>query len=137
MLIWFLCVCIFFFSSRRRHTSCALVTGVQTCALPLFRSSHQLGRAQRLEESGHGRYIEFVKSSFPRGLRLDGLKVVIDCANGAAYHVAPRVLYELGAEVVPIGVYPDGFNINQRCGATDPARMQEAVVTHGADFGTI
>src|SRR3546814_2290050 len=83
----------------------------------------------------HGRYIEFVKSSFPRGLRLDGLKVVIDCANGAAYHVAPRVLYELGAEVVPIGVYPDGFNINQRCGATDPARMQEAVVTHGADFG--
>src|SRR3546814_792649 len=97
--------------------------------------SHQLGRAQRLEESGHGRYIEFVKSSFPRGLRLDGLKVVIDCANGAAYHVAPRVLYELGAEVVPIGVYPDGFNINQRCGATDPARMQEAVVTHGADFG--
>ncbi len=97
--------------------------------------AHQLGRAQRLDESGHGRYIEFVKSSFPRGLRLDGLKVVIDCANGAAYRVAPKVLYELGAEVVPVGVYPDGFNINQRCGATDPARMQEAVVTHGADFG--
>ncbi len=97
--------------------------------------AHQLGRAQRLDESGHGRYIEFVKGSFPRGLRLDGLKVVIDCANGAAYRVAPKVLYELGAEVVPVGVYPDGFNINQRCGATDPARMQEAVVTHGADFG--
>ena len=96
---------------------------------------HQLGRAQRLDESGHGRYIEFVKGSFPRGLRLDGLKVVIDCANGAAYKVAPKVLYELGAEVVPIGVYPDGFNINQRCGATDPVRMQEAVVTHGAHFG--
>jgi len=96
---------------------------------------HQLGRAQRLDESGHGRYIEFVKSSFPRGLRLDGLKVVIDCANGAAYKVAPKVLYELGAEVVPIGVYPDGFNINKRCGATDPLRMQEAVVTHRADFG--
>jgi len=76
-----------------------------------------------------------VKGSFPRGLRLDGMKVVIDCANGAAYRVAPKVLYELGAEVVPVGVYPDGFNINQRCGATDPARMQEAVVTHGADFG--
>ena len=97
--------------------------------------AHQLGRAQRLDESGHGRYIEFVKSSFPRGLRLDGLKVVVDCANGAAYRVAPKVLYELGAEVVPVGVYPDGFNINQRCGATAPARMQEAVVTHGADIG--
>jgi phosphoglucosamine mutase len=97
--------------------------------------SHQLGNARRLDENGHGRYIEFVKSSFPRGLRLDGLKVVVDCANGAAYRVAPRVLYELGAEVVPIGVYPDGFNINQRCGATDPARMQEAVVTHDAHFG--
>jgi phosphoglucosamine mutase len=97
--------------------------------------AHQLGRAQRLDESGHGRYIEFVKGSFPRGLRLDGMKVVIDCANGAAYRVAPKVLYELGAEVVPVGVYPDGFNINQRCGATDPARMREAVVTHGADFG--
>jgi phosphoglucosamine mutase len=96
--------------------------------------AHQLGRAQRLDDA-LGRYIEFVKSSFPRGLRLDGLKVVIDCANGAAYRVAPKVLYELGAEVVPIGVYPDGFNINQRCGATDPARMQEAVLTQGADFG--
>ena len=96
--------------------------------------AHQLGRAQRMDDA-LGRYIEFVKSSFPRGLRLDGLKVVVDCANGAAYRVAPKVLYELGAEVVPVGVYPDGFNINQRCGATEPARMQEAVVTHGADFG--
>ena len=96
--------------------------------------AHQLGHAQRLDDA-LGRYIEFVKSSFPRGLRLDGLKVVVDCANGAAYRVAPKVLFELGAEVVPIGVYPDGFNINQRCGATDPGRMQEAVVTHRADFG--
>ncbi len=95
---------------------------------------HQLGHAQRLDDA-LGRYIEFVKSSFPRGLRLDGLKVVVDCANGAAYRVAPKVLYELGAEVVSIGVYPDGFNINQRCGATDPERMQEAVITHSADFG--
>ncbi len=96
--------------------------------------SHQLGKTLRLDDA-LGRYIEFVKSSFPRGLRLDGMKVVVDCANGAAYRVAPKVLYELGAEVVPIGVYPDGFNINQRCGATEPARMQEAVVTQGADFG--
>ncbi|NIA70484.1 phosphoglucosamine mutase [Pelagibius litoralis] len=96
--------------------------------------AHQLGRAERLD-GALGRYIEFVKSSFPRGLRLDGMKVVVDCANGAAYRVAPKVLYELGAEVVPVGVYPDGFNINQRCGATEPLRMQEAVVTHGADFG--
>jgi len=96
--------------------------------------AHQLGRAQRMDDA-LGRYIEFVKSSFPRGLRLDGLKIVVDCANGAAYRVAPKVLYELGAEVVPVGVYPDGFNINKRCGATEPARMQEAVVTHGADFG--
>jgi phosphoglucosamine mutase len=96
--------------------------------------SHQLGQARRLDDA-LGRYIEFVKSSFPRGLRLDGLKVVVDCANGAAYRVAPKVLYELGAEVVSIGVYPDGFNINQRCGATDPARMQEAVATHKADLG--
>ncbi len=95
---------------------------------------HQLGHAQRLDDA-LGRYIEFVKSSFPRGLRLDGLKVVVDCANGAAYRVAPKVLYELGAEVVSIGVYPDGFNINQRCGATDPERMQEAVITQSADFG--
>jgi len=96
--------------------------------------SHQLGHAQRLDDA-IGRYIEFVKSSFPRGLRLDGLKVVVDCAHGAAYRVAPKVLYELGAEVVAIGVNPDGFNINQRCGATEPGRMQEAVLTHGADFG--
>ena len=96
--------------------------------------SHQLGHAQRLDDA-LGRYIEFVKSSFPRGLRLDGLKVVVDCAHGAAYRVAPKVLYELGAEVVAIGVNPDGFNINQRCGATEPGRMQEAVLTHGADFG--
>ena len=71
------------------------------------RPAHGLGRAQRLDDAG-GRYIEFVKNSFPRGLRLDGLKVVVDCANGAAYRVAPTVLWELGAEVVPLGVTPDG-----------------------------
>ncbi len=92
------------------------------------------GRANRLDDA-LGRYIEFVKSSFPRRLRLDGLKIVVDCANGAAYKVAPTVFYELGAEVVPVAVSPDGFNINKDCGATAPAAMQEAVVQHGADLG--
>jgi phosphoglucosamine mutase len=94
----------------------------------------ELGRASRLDDE-RGRYIENVKSSFPRNLRLDGLKIVVDCANGAAYKVAPRVLYELGAEVVPLAVTPDGTNINRDCGATAPAAMQEAVVRHGADLG--
>ena len=93
-----------------------------------------LGRAKRLEDAG-GRYIEFVKGSFPRGLRLDGLKVVIDCANGAAYRVAPTVLWELGAEVIPLGVTPDGLNINRDCGTMAPAAMQRAVVAQGAHLG--
>jgi phosphoglucosamine mutase len=93
-----------------------------------------LGRASRLEDAT-GRYIEFVKNTFPRHLRLDGLKIVVDCAHGAAYKVAPKVLYELGAEVVPIGVNPDGTNINRGCGATAPEALQEQVVTHGADLG--
>ena len=94
----------------------------------------KLGRAKRLEDAG-GRYTEYVKQTFPKGLRLDGLKVVVDCAHGAAYRVAPQVLFELGAEVVPIGVAPDGFNINQGCGSTDTAYMCEQVVAHGADLG--
>ncbi len=93
-----------------------------------------LGRAQRMDD-GFGRYTEFVKSAFPRNLRLDGLKIVVDCANGAAYRVAPTVLYELGAEVVPLAVNPDGFNINKECGATAPKRMQEAVLQQGAHVG--
>ena len=97
-------------------------------------SADSLGRAQRMDD-GLGRYIEFVKSAFPRHLRLDGLKIVVDCANGAAYRVAPTVLYELGAEVVPLAVSPDGFNINLECGATAPKRMQEAVLQHGAHVG--
>jgi phosphoglucosamine mutase len=96
----------------------------------------ELGRATRLDDGfGLGRYIEFVKNTFPRDLRLDGLKIVVDCANGAAYRVAPTALFELGAEVVPIGVSPDGFNINQGCGATAPQAMQDAVVEQGADLG--
>lgn len=75
----------------------------------------RLGHARRLDDAV-GRYIEFVKNTFPKRLRLDGLKIVVDCANGAAYRVAPKVLYELGAEVIPVGVDPDGFNINLGCG---------------------
>ena len=96
--------------------------------------SHHLGRAWRLEDAP-GRYIEFVKHTFPRGLSLEGLKVVVDCAHGAAYKVAPQVLYELGADVVPMAVDPDGTNINRDCGATSPAAMCEQVSAHGADLG--
>ena len=94
----------------------------------------RLGRARRLDDAP-GRYIEFAKQTFPRRLRLDGLKIVVDCANGAAYKVAPTVLWELGAEVVPVAVAPDGFNINAKCGATAPTAMCEQVVAHGADLG--
>lgn len=92
------------------------------------------GRAMRLDDA-KGRYIEFVKNSFPRGLRLDGLKIVLDCAHGAAYKVAPAVLWELGAEVIPLGIHPDGTNINHHCGAVAPETMMESVVMHGADLG--
>ncbi len=94
----------------------------------------RLGRAKRLDDA-QGRYTEHVKRTFPKGLTLDGLKVVIDCANGAAYKVAPEVLWELGAEVIPVGVDPDGYNINRDCGSTYPETVAEAVVAHGADIG--
>ena len=93
-----------------------------------------LGRAKRLEDAG-GRYIEFVKNSFPKGMRLDGIRIVVDCAHGAAYNVAPTVLYELGAEVIPMGVSPNGFNINAECGAVATKAMQQAVVEHKAHLG--
>ncbi len=93
-----------------------------------------LGRARRLEDAG-GRYIEFVKNSLPRGLRLDGMRIVVDCAHGAAYKVAPSVLYELGAEVIPIGVAPDGFNINRDSGAVSTATLCRTVVDRGAHVG--
>ena len=94
----------------------------------------KLGRAKRLYDAG-GRYTEFVKRTFPRGQTLDGLKIVIDCANGAAYKVAPEVLWELGAKVIPVGVDPDGYNINKGCGSTDTDYMCSQVVSHGADIG--
>lgn len=96
--------------------------------------AEKLGRASRLDDAS-GRYIEYVKSSFPKGLRLDGLKIAVDCAHGAAYKVAPRILAELGADVVPLGVEPNGININKNCGATDLAALQEAVMQHGCDLG--
>ena len=93
-----------------------------------------IGRAKRIED-GLFRYVERVKSSFPNGMRLDGMKVVVDCANGAGYRAAPEVLWELGADVIPIGVNPNGLNINKNCGSTNPQRAAEAVVTHAADVG--
>jgi phosphoglucosamine mutase len=94
----------------------------------------KLGRASRLEDAP-GRYIEAAKASFPRRLTLEGLRIVVDCAHGAAYKVAPTVLWELGAEVVPLGVAPDGFNINRGCGSTAPAQLAEVVRERRADLG--
>ncbi len=93
-----------------------------------------IGRAKRIDDAA-GRYVHHSKSTFPERLRLDGLKVVIDCANGAAYQVAPDALWELGAEVIPIAVSPDGLNINADCGSTHPQLLQETVVASGADIG--
>ncbi|HTI01983.1 MAG TPA: phosphoglucosamine mutase [Acidisoma sp.] len=101
---------------------------------PQLAGPEALGRARRLTDAA-GRYIEGVKATFPRGLRLDGLKIVLDCANGAAYRVAPTALWELGAQVIPLGVQPDGFNINRGCGSTVPDQLCAAVVEHGADIG--
>ncbi|MEL0106167.1 MAG: phosphoglucosamine mutase [Rhodospirillaceae bacterium] len=99
-----------------------------------FAPSAKLGRAKRLDDA-RGRYTEYVKQTFPRGLTLEGLKIVIDCAHGASYKVAPEVLWELGADVIPIGVNPDGFNINKDCGSTATEALASQVVAHGADIG--
>ncbi|MCW8917567.1 MAG: phosphoglucosamine mutase [Gammaproteobacteria bacterium] len=96
--------------------------------------SAQLGKARRVVDAG-GRYIEFCKSRFPKSLDLKGVKIVVDCANGATYHVAPSVLRELGATVHVIGAEPDGLNINVDCGSTHPQRLQHEVVAQGADVG--
>lgn len=96
--------------------------------------SEQLGKARRVEDAD-GRYIEFCKSTFPNELDLRGMKIVLDCAHGATYHIAPHVFHELGADVVAIGVKPDGLNINQDCGSTHPKALQAAVVENSADFG--
>ncbi len=93
-----------------------------------------IGRAKRVDE-GRFRYAERLKSTFSNGLRLDGLKVVIDCANGAAYKVAPEILWEMGATVIPVGTTPNGFNINEGCGSTNIRTAAETVISHGADVG--
>ncbi|MBS1236569.1 MAG: phosphoglucosamine mutase, partial [Proteobacteria bacterium] len=97
-------------------------------------SSAQLGKVKRYPDAA-GRYIEFCKSTFPHRLHLDGLKIVVDCANGAAYQVAPLVFSELGANVIPIANTPDGFNINHECGSTSPGQLQKAVLAEQADLG--
>ncbi len=97
-------------------------------------SAAQLGRAKRIDDAS-GRYIEFCKSTFPAELDLKGMKIVVDCAHGAAYHVGPHVFHELGADVVPIGVSPDGFNINDMCGATAPDQLVMEVKRNKADYG--
>jgi len=96
--------------------------------------SLRLGKARRLDDAA-GRYVEFCKSAFPAQLHLRGLRIVVDCAHGAAYHIAPHVFHELGADVEAVGVTPDGFNINERVGATSPQALQSAVKRHKADLG--
>ncbi|MDZ3831100.1 MAG: phosphoglucosamine mutase [Sphingopyxis sp.] len=103
-------------------------------AAPTLADPAHIGRAKRIEDA-RGRYIHAVKQSLPSDVRLDGLKMVIDCANGAAYNSAPTVFWELGADVVTIGVTPNGTNINDRCGSTAPGLLQETVVASGADIG--
>ncbi len=95
---------------------------------------NELGRAERVDDA-QSRYVEIVKATFPRRKTLSNLRIVVDCANGAAYKVAPKVLYELGAEVIPLGVSPNGFNINEECGSTDTRALREAVQTYRADIG--
>ncbi|WP_068303259.1 phosphoglucosamine mutase [Pararhodobacter sp. CCB-MM2] len=107
----------------------AILAGECQLAAPL-----EIGRAKRIDD-GLGRYVEYAKTTLPRGASLRGLKVVIDCANGAAYKAAPEVLWELGAEVIPVGVSPNGTNINQGVGSTHPKTAAETVVAHGADIG--
>ena len=107
----------------------AIVGGSIELAEPL-----EIGNAKRIDD-GRGRYVEYAKTTFPGRGRLSGLKVVLDCANGAAYKAAPDVLWELGAEVIPVGVSPNGFNINKGCGSTDTRVAAESIVAHGADMG--
>jgi len=102
--------------------------------MPPLPPALEIGKAVRIDDA-RGRYIEFLKASLPRGMRLDGFKVVIDCANGAAYDVAPRLLRELGCDVVRMFDQPDGYNINRECGSTHPESMMQRVIECGADIG--
>ena len=102
--------------------------------VPVLVEPEKIGRAKRIDDA-RGRYVHFAKSTFPDRLRLDGLKIVLDCANGAAYSVAPEALWELGADVIPLGIHPDGLNINEGCGSTEPMLLRETVLASGADIG--
>lgn len=125
-----------FFSARGEKLPDAWELAVEQALqeAPAWVDSANLGRARRLQDA-RGRYIEFCKNSFGSDLTLRGLKIVVDAANGAAYHVAPDVFHELGAEVIPVACSPDGFNINEGCGATAPAALVKAVKEHGAHYG--
>jgi phosphoglucosamine mutase len=125
-----------FFSAQGTKLSDAWELAVEAALddAPVWVDSANLGKTKRLDDAA-GRYIEFCKSTFFNDLTLKGLKIVVDAANGAAYHIAPKVFHELGAEVVSIGCSPDGLNINQDVGATHPEALVQAVKTHQADFG--
>lgn len=125
-----------FFSSAGNklpdETEAEIEAGIDAPIRP--KPSAQLGKARRVMDAD-GRYIEFCKSTFPNELDLRGLRIVVDCANGATYHIAPHVFHELGAEVISVGNTPDGLNINDRCGATHPNTLRAAVRQHRADLG--
>lgn len=125
-----------FFSAQGSKLSDAWEREVEAALeeAPVWADSANLGKTRRLDDAA-GRYIEFCKSTFPNDLSLKGMKIVVDAAHGAAYHIAPKVFHELGAEVVAIGCTPDGLNINHEVGATHPQALIEAVKAHGADFG--
>jgi phosphoglucosamine mutase len=116
--------------SQEAEIEALMENGLEAALVPASR----LGRASRLEDAP-GRYIEAAKASFPRGSTLERMRIVVDCAHGAAYKVAPTVLWELGAEVVSVGTAPDGFNINKDCGSTSPGRLAELVKERRADLG--
>ncbi len=101
---------------------------------PKLAKAEMVGRAKRIDDA-RGRYVHFAKSTLPDHMRLDGLKIVVDCANGAAYHVAPDALWELGADVIALGVSPNGTNINDNCGSTHPQQLRDAVIANGAHIG--
>ena len=125
-----------FFSGEGAKLPDATETAIEReLARPLkCMSSARLGKARRIDDAA-GRYIEFCKTTFPGSLHLRGMRIVVDCAHGAAYHVAPHVFHELGADVETVGVAPDGFNINDKVGATSPQALQAAVKRHKADLG--
>src|SRR6266550_4631762 len=109
-------------------------TIMDSALVKMLAKSADVGRARRIDD-GQGRYVEFAKRTLPRNLSLEGLRVVVDCANGAAYKVAPQALWELGAELISLGVEPDGFNINKECGSTSPEALSRKVREMRADIG--